>query len=276
MALIQPKIPFTPLQVELSAGEREVVEFTVTFAIQAIEKSIVLIRSKNRVSEVELDAGSVLTLGPIYLSEVVVKSGRIRLTYWLKNMILFPGGLANLDVALSTRASESTLQQILSDLQQVTTSDGLKAKPTLIYGIDGTGNIIPIDVKPFQSAYGLVGILYSTLLDNFNIHVFGQASWYASITATQNTSGLSLITTYPLPLVEAWVRCGGACTVNYYVSRDNTNWRPVRDANNNIVQDQLTTAGEIGPRFFRTAYRYFKVEVPTPNIDIEIEIVRNR
>jgi len=166
---------------------------------------------------------------------------------------------------------KSVLDSILSDLQQVTTGDNLKAKPMIFYALGNT-DFVPYPVlgtRVYSPTFGrYVTQLHTRPIDATGSYAFGQNGVYASLTAANNTAGLSLINATALPRVSYWVRCSGACNINVYVSRDNASWRLVKSTS-------LSAAGEFID-YFETAYKYVKVEVPTTGIDIEIEIVRNR
>jgi hypothetical protein len=165
-------------------------------------------------------------------------------------------------IVSSAPSLEARLDSILGDLQQVDTDDARKAKPVSLYGLYRGGQVwTPVSVV---SDGGLRVFPH----DSIGAFAFGAYNWYASISAASNTSGISLVSVYSHPRVSYWVRCSGACDINVYVSRDGTSWRLVKSTS-------LASAGEYLD-YFETAYRYVKVEVPTTNIDVEIEIARNR
>lgn len=152
------------------------------------------------------------------------------------------------------------LDAIRADLEQaITQYKSLRAGAMVVAGYYGpTGDIKEL----VTDSVGRLNIATAET-GAFDVQV-----WYTSITATDNKSGFALGLFTRKPRISFWTRCGGACNVNVYVSRNNADWRLVKTYT-------LPSAGSITD-YFETAYPYVKIEVPTTGIDVEIEACAKR
>ena len=148
--------------------------------------------------------------------------------------------------------------------------------PALVHVISASDG----SLRPLRSwVFDLNGYAYLPILvQAWNGNALSAAGWYrtyASILAANNTAGLAHNhTKHNRNSVRAWIRCGGPCETYYYVSQDAVNWRPLTDNYGNLVFDKVTWgATEFQRHFNNLAYPYLRVVVPTPSIDIEIEVV---
>ena len=155
---------------------------------------------------------------------------------------------SNLDVALSTRASESTLSGVKSQTDKLT--------------FDGS-NYLYVNVGG-----DTVGLALDSTLSSFSGR-FEPVSASDSVAAGDNTAGLSVqVTADGRPNMELYYNVGGAATINVYGSNDGSTWRPT---------DSFTTSGaEEDALFYYNAYRYVKVECPTTGIDVTLEVTCSR
>jgi hypothetical protein len=128
--------------------------------------------------------------------------------------------------------------------------------------------------------YGNVGVRIAEPLDEYGrvevsppkeiIDEFKPVSAYGSITATDNTTGFSIVLDKGgRPNVNIYYGLGGAGEVYLKVSRDGVNWRTIKTYS-------LSTAGEGIDVIQGIAYPYLRLETPTTGIDVEFEIVASR
>jgi hypothetical protein len=243
----------------------DTVEGALTGSLFAKQDTELVLETEDGPYPVSLSSGELLRLENVRLYRIQIRQGRVLVSAIEHRPNSRPplAAIVSASVIVSSAPSlEARLDSILGDLQQVTTNDNLKAKPVALYSYDySTGSFVPIRSDMY-------GRLFIFTVDRFTSFAFGQYEAYVSLSATNNTSGISLVSIYSHPRVSYWVRCGGACDINVYVSRDNASWRLVKSTS-------LPSAGEYLD-YFETAYKHVKVEVPTTNIDVEIEIARNR
>ena len=171
-------------------------------------------------------------------------------------------------------AKEATLSSIDSKItSEVDYSGTRKVIPIALFLYDtGLGGFIP--VKTFVRDANNYAYMFM-LLHTWGAYFAGIGYYrtYASILAANNTGGLSHVhTKHNRNKVSVWVRCGGPCTWNVYVSFNGVLWRRLYDNTGSPVTISLETAGET-MRFIETAYTYIRFVTEDTGIDLEIEVV---
>jgi len=131
-------------------------------------------------------------------------------------------------------------------------------------------------VKVRMDEYGNVGIFIAEPLDEYGRlpvsveDAFKPVSSYGSVSASQNTSGYSLVIEKGgRPNVSIWFKLGGAGTVVFQVSRNGTDWRDVESFTLSNAGEQFKTYGNI-------AYPYVRLTTSTTGVSVEFEIVASR
>ena len=176
---------------------------------------------------------------------------------------------------MSHREEIKRLVSIDQKLTPTLTDDQKQSIPVLLYGWNtARTQIVPVAVLPwFGSGAGVLEVVMPTW--NSSAAAIGRYNTYTSISALANTSGLTHIHgKYNRNRVSIWIRCGGACNANLYVSTNSTGpWRRLLDNQGNPVTISLAAAGEAMLHLDYVAYPFLKVEVLETGIDIEIEVV---
>ena len=135
-------------------------------------------------------------------------------------------------------------------------------------------------VKMRIDEYGNVGVRIAEPLDEYGrievsapkeiLDEFKPVTAYGSITATDNTTGFSIVLDKGgRPNVNIYYGLGGAGVVYLKVSRDGAMWRTLKTYS-------LSTAGEGIDVIQGIAYPYVRLETPTIGVDVEFEIVASR
>jgi len=162
-------------------------------------------------------------------------------------LLTTPDNPSNLDVAVSTRASESTLSSVLSQLDITLSAlrDALKGAnskdfSTLEYDVES----LLIEFQPVCNS--------------------------DSVDSGSNTSGLIVeLDKGGRPYVDVYYNVGGAATIYIEVSADGTTWR--------LLDTITTSTGSEGVEQFPwVGHRYVRARCPTTGIDITLEITASR
>ena len=133
-----------PLYKRLATKGREVINASVMVSIYAKKDSIVIIGTRRGESRISIDNGAILNFGPSYISTVYVESGEIEL-YYGESLILLPP-VGNVDVPLSSRASEATLSSIDSKIDVSLSS---RASEATLSAIRAQTDKLTFDVNSF-------------------------------------------------------------------------------------------------------------------------------
>jgi len=122
--------------------------------------------------------------------------------------------------------------------------------------------MVPVDVQG-----DLVGLAKDATLNTL-ISKFTNVSKRCSITASSNTGGLTCdLQVDHRSVLEVWVSCGGACSIEVYGGIDSSNYRK-------LDVQSLTASGEWSKGYLN-AFPYIRVKVPTTSINVTIEITAN-
>jgi len=169
----------------------------------------------------------------------------------------------NLDVALSTRASEATLSSIDDKLPSLTVAGN---KPVAILedgvGLAKSADLANLDVAlSTRASESTLSALHTRLGDIFT----GAVSADGSIAAADNIAGFNVYVNNDFrTLVEFRCTLGGAGDIEVQISFDGTTYYT-------LWTKSLTAAGTYADWDF-VAAPYFRINVPTTGIDVEIDI----
>jgi hypothetical protein len=167
--------------------------------------------------------------------------------------------------AIDKSKATTTLDQIYGNLLTIEQYTKDTRDVVVKLRIDEYGNVGVRIAEPLDE-YGRVAVSPpSEILDEFK-----PVSVYGSITATDNTTGFSIVLDKGgRPNVNIYYNLGGAGTIYLKVSIDGVAWRTLKTYT-------LADAGEDIDIIQGIAYPYVRLETPTTGIDVVFEIVASR